>query len=138
MTNSRRIKFVLVGDCGVGKTAMVQRFIDDVYTASSAPTQGFDFYRKAIQLSGIILHYYSRTDGSDQSATVDVWDLSGKALDGPMLEHYLDSAHFVALVYDVTKPATLDRLHSWLETLHKVLRHQPRFILIGTKSMVIM
>ncbi len=45
---------VLVGECGVGKTNFLQRYIDDTYTQTSA-TIGVEFAEKKVRLKNGML-----------------------------------------------------------------------------------
>ena len=44
-------KIVLIGDAGVGKTSLLRRFTDDVFT-SDGPTIGVDFSIKTLEIDG--------------------------------------------------------------------------------------
>ena len=48
----RFLKFVLVGDHGVGKSAIAQRFAVDGFPNQYKPTVGVDFYKNTVFLPG--------------------------------------------------------------------------------------
>ena len=43
-------KIVLIGDAGVGKTSIVRRYTDGVFTSAGIPTIGVDFCIKTLQI----------------------------------------------------------------------------------------
>ena len=45
-------KIVVIGDCGIGKTSLVQRFKSGSFTESYTNTIGVDFAMKTIILEG--------------------------------------------------------------------------------------
>lgn len=48
----RYLKYILVGDPGVGKSAIAQRFITDTFPMLYKQTVGVDFFKSQIFLSG--------------------------------------------------------------------------------------
>ncbi len=44
--SSRIIKLVMVGDCNVGKTSLINRYIEDTYIEFKPNTVGVDFFAK--------------------------------------------------------------------------------------------
>ncbi len=45
-------KIVLIGDAGVGKTSIVRRYTDGIFTSAGIPTIGVDFCIKTLQIGG--------------------------------------------------------------------------------------
>lgn len=45
-------KIVVIGDCGIGKTSLVQRFKSGVFTERYTNTIGVDFAMKTIVIEG--------------------------------------------------------------------------------------
>lgn len=43
-------KIVLIGDAGVGKTSIVRRYTDGVFSSAGIPTIGVDFCIKTIKI----------------------------------------------------------------------------------------
>ena len=43
---------MIIGDAGVGKSSLIMRFVDNIYTESFMPTIGVDFKTKTIEVDG--------------------------------------------------------------------------------------
>ncbi len=63
-TAAKDYKFVLVGDSAVGKSSLLNRFVDKVYTESFLSTIGVDFKFKKV-----------RIDNND--VKLQIWDTAG-------------------------------------------------------------
>ena len=51
-------KIVVIGDCGIGKTSLVQRFKSGSFTERYTNTIGVDFAMKTIQIEGKRIKVY--------------------------------------------------------------------------------
>ncbi|XP_046409326.1 ras-related protein Rab-28-like [Neodiprion fabricii] len=120
----KRLKFVLVGDTGAGKTSIATRYCNGEFTRHYTPTAGVDFFLKNISL------------GDYKSITLHIWDVGGLSLHGNMLDKYIFGAHVILFVYDVTNASSFEILGEWIETVRKVnevLEAQPVLAIIGNK-----
>lgn len=64
-----RVKIALYGFVGTGKTSLLFRYIDGVFTGKTMSTIGVDFRQKKIVIV---------VDGARVSCLVDVWDTAGQ------------------------------------------------------------
>ena len=46
------MKIVVIGDSGVGKTSLLQQYIDGKVSAMTKPTIGADFLKKELSIDG--------------------------------------------------------------------------------------
>ena len=51
-------KIVLIGDAGVGKTSIVRRYTDGIFTSAGIPTIGVDFCIKTLQIGNSAVKVY--------------------------------------------------------------------------------
>ncbi|XP_072751915.1 ras-related protein Rab-28 [Anoplolepis gracilipes] len=120
----KRLKIVLVGDSGAGKTSIVQKFCNNDFTRQYVPTAGIDFF-----LKNITIGYY-------KNVNLHLWDVSGLALHGNMLDKYVFGAHIILLVYDVTNSSSFDILEEWLNQIKNFIDtydEPPLIAVIGNK-----
>jgi len=104
------IKIVILGDVGVGKSALIQRFIHNTFDAgSSLPT--------------IALDTLVRTDmfGRQNRRLVRAvfWDTAGQERFRSLSRQFYSGAHAFVIVYDASEARSpaLDQIKSWLREL---------------------
>ncbi len=116
-------KYVIIGDTGVGKTAICERFVENKYTYNSQTTLGVDFKTNHIKLhdnSIIKLH---------------IWDTAGHGKFQNIISHYYKNMAGVILVYDVCDRCSFNKLKYWLEKIYinKTPNIDVKIILVGNK-----
>lgn len=109
-----RSKVVVLGDSGVGKSAITQMFHSNgqKFPKNYLMTIGVDFCMKPVQVVG-----------AESPATVElyVFDTAGQDLFAEMAPHYWDGTASLMLVYDITRADSLDHLAEWLERISRVV-----------------
>ena len=93
-------KVILVGEEGTGKTAIINRYVRDVFKDFRA-TIGVDFALKVLELD------------ANTVVRLQLWDIAGQERYGKMLRVYYKAAVGGFVVFDVTRPATFERVKSW-------------------------
>jgi Rab family protein len=114
-------KIVLVGDAGVGKTHLLNRYIKGTLPKNNVPTIGVEFATKTVTL------------GTGGKVKAQIWDTAGQ-------ERYraITSAHYrravgALLVYDVTKDKTFESVTKWMEELKYHAEPDIVIMLVGNK-----
>mmetsp|Transcript_62225 Transcript_62225/g.166967 ORF Transcript_62225/g.166967 Transcript_62225/m.166967 type:complete len:196 (-) Transcript_62225:138-725(-) len=101
-----RCKVIVIGDAGVGKSAIVQMFHSKGthYPKQYAMTTGCDFVMKEIKIP-------------DSSTTVElhIYDCSGQKVFKELVSEYWKNANMVMLVYDVSNQDSFNNLGAWLD-----------------------
>ena len=91
-----RHKIVLIGDIGVGKTALIRRFVHDTFDGVYSGTFGFDIYEKTITVVG-------------RQVDLLIWDTDGSTGAGLFVAgSYLEGASGALIVCDLSRPQTCD------------------------------
>lgn len=98
-------KLVLLGESGVGKTSLVQRFVYDSLSPEMAQT------------IGAVLHVKT-TPLEDANYKLIVWDLGGQESFRQLREQYCANASGAFFVFDRGRPETLGSIDTWLESLY--------------------
>jgi len=120
--NHISFKLCILGDGGVGKTTLIQRFLSGSYLGNTKMTIGVDF------------HLYKRTH-KNKLIAFNIWDLSGQERFQNMqvFDTYVRGAHSVMLAVDLSRIDTFETLPNWLE-LARTVKPPPLIILVGTKN----
>ncbi len=112
-------KVCLIGDFGVGKTSLVRRFVQNVFSHEYLTTVGVDINVKTVQL-----------DGGVQVKLV-IWDIAGSDRLSSVKRSYLQGAAGYLLVADVTRPATLHTAMELKALVDRELRQPPSVALLN-------
>ncbi|XP_062612391.1 ras-related protein Rab-43-like [Saccostrea cucullata] len=99
-------KIVLIGDAGVGKTCVVQRFKSGTYVEKHGSTIGVDFTMKTLQIDGKLIK-------------LQIWDTAGQERFRTITQSYYRSANGVIIAYDITKKASFESVPRWIEDVKR-------------------
>ena len=117
-----RVKLVIVGDTGCGKSCLIRRYCEGAFEPRYIPTVGVDYGVRALTLlgsAGVRANFYD-TSGSPAYAIV-------------RCEFYRE-AEGLLLVFDACDAGALERLGGWLEEAQRCgLRALTPVVLCGTK-----
>ncbi|KAM9347303.1 ras-related protein Rab-17-like [Symphorus nematophorus] len=100
-----RVKMVLLGSSGVGKSSLALRFVKDEFRSTS-PTVGCAYLARVVHLSNVTLRF-------------EIWDTAGQEKYHSVTPLYYRGAHAALLVYDISKRETFIRAQVWLKELEK-------------------
>ncbi len=98
-------KIVLLGESGVGKTSLVQRYVYDSLSPEMAQTIGAVLHVKTIPLE-------------DGNYKLIIWDLGGQESFRQLREQYCANASGAFFVFDRGRPETLGSIDRWMESLY--------------------
>uniref|UniRef100_A0A6B2EF17 Ras-related protein Rab-43 n=1 Tax=Phlebotomus kandelakii TaxID=1109342 RepID=A0A6B2EF17_9DIPT len=113
-------KIVLIGDCGVGKSCVVERFKSGHFVERHGNTIGVDFSMKSINIEG-------------KKIKLQIWDTAGQERFRTITQSYYRSANGVIIVYDITKRSSFLNLQRWIEEVRRYTASSVILILIGNK-----
>ena len=97
-------KLVFLGNSGVGKTSLVERFVYDSLATDMGRT------------IGAVLHV-KRVEYKDTIHKLVIWDLGGQKSFAELREQYCSNASGAFFVFDRTRPETLENIEEWLQAL---------------------
>eukprot|EP00961_Rhodomonas_salina_P036229 487164-Rhodomonas_salina.2 len=101
-------KIVLVGNSGVGKTALVLRFVQDTYRDDYPGTIGGSYLAKQITVDSVPFN-------------LQIWDTAGQERFRSMVRIYYRGASAAILCCDVTDINSFQQLPHWVNELKSVL-----------------
>ena len=113
-------KILIIGDSGVGKTALLLRYTEGVFNPEFHSTIGVDFKINTVDIDGKLVK-------------MQLWDTAGQDRFRNIVASYYRGAHGVILVYDVTNEDSFSNVRSWVnETKTHLQDHVPK-LLVGNK-----
>lgn len=116
----KTLKLIVIGAGGVGKSCLLNRYINDEFDPDSKLTMGVDFFSKVMEING-------------QKYNFIFWDFAGQE----QFKQFLNSTNFVEgtiaalFLFELTSFNSLDEFYDWKDILgeYKI----PVFV-VGTKS----
>ncbi|GAB2275677.1 Ras- protein RABG3d [Dionaea muscipula] len=126
MASRRRmlLKVIILGDSGVGKTSLMNQFVNHKFTNQYKATIGADFLTKEVQID-------------DRLFTLQIWDTAGQERFQSLGVAFYRGADCCVLVYDVNVIKSFDNLNRWREEfLLQASPHDPDnfpFVVLGNK-----
>ncbi|KAG8448277.1 hypothetical protein GDO86_015391 [Hymenochirus boettgeri] len=118
-------KVLVVGDLGVGKTSIIQRYVHNIFSQCYRATIGVDFALKIVNWD------------SNTVVRLQLWDIAGQERFGHMTRLYYREAVGALVVCDLGRVTTIESVSRWKEDLDsKVCLHNGRpipVILLGNK-----
>ncbi len=113
-------KVCTLGMFGVGKTSLVRRYVNQRFEEKYKTTIGVKVDHKLIALE-------------NTNVNLLLWDIAGTEEETPAADNYFRGAHGALVVYDVTRPESVQATAEYCE---RFLRITPRAKLVfaGNKS----
>ncbi|TFG03743.1 MAG: GTP-binding protein [Promethearchaeota archaeon] len=112
-------KILLLGDASVGKTSFTKRYCYNIFNPSERLTIGVDFHVKTIDLKG-------------KKVKLQIWDIGGEERFRFLLPTYCLGANAAFLLYDITRPSTLENITEWTSIVRQKGGPIP-IVLVGAK-----
>mmetsp|Transcript_39823 Transcript_39823/g.55305 ORF Transcript_39823/g.55305 Transcript_39823/m.55305 type:complete len:212 (+) Transcript_39823:123-758(+) len=118
------LKVIILGDSGVGKTSLMNQYVNKRFSNAYKATIGADFLTKEVQVG-------------DRLITMQIWDTAGQERFQSLGVAFYRGADCCVLVYDVNQTKTFDHLENWREEF--LLQACPQdpdnfpFVVLGNK-----
>ncbi|KZP07472.1 hypothetical protein FIBSPDRAFT_667025, partial [Athelia psychrophila] len=112
-------RVIVLGDGGVGKTALAVQFTLSCFIETYDPTIE-DAYRKQLVVDNKVCF-------------VEVVDTAGQEEYATLRDQWVREGHGFILVYSITSRSTFDRLEVFRQSMLWVKRAKPIFMLVGNK-----
>ncbi|BFZ18752.1 hypothetical protein BsWGS_21791 [Bradybaena similaris] len=113
-------KLLIIGDSGVGKSSLLLRFADNVFSGTYITTIGVDFKIRTIDING-------------ERVKLQIWDTAGQERFRTITSTYYRGTHGVVVVYDVTSGESFANVQRWLHEIDQNCDVVNR-ILVGNKD----
>ena len=115
------IKILTLGDTGVGKTSIIQKFVNDKFSQNMLSTIGVDFQSKIIMID-------------NTKVKLKIWDTTGQERFKTLTSQYYNGADGALLIFDVTSKLSFERINFWINELkEKKKLNELGLLLIGNK-----
>ena len=116
-----KYKLIFLGDQGVGKSCILNRFMNDTFTEEYQATIGLDFQSKNVQIDNQDIHLL-------------LYDTAGQEKFRSLIPMYTRDADIILLVYDISNKDSFSNLSQWLKDLTNVNMDEVILCIIGNKK----
>ena len=114
------VKFIIVGDSGVGKSQIIIRFVHDKFDKAHGATLSCEYGLKHI--------IYNNTD-----YLVQIMDTAGQEQFKSITRGYYKESAVAIVVYDITDELSFNNIKDWLEDCKNLAPSKTLLVLIGNK-----
>jgi Ras-related protein Rab-32 len=115
-----RIKVIIIGEAGVGKTSLVKKFVSGRFTSDYRISIGANLFVKELILN------------SDIDVSIQIWDIAGQEKWIKMRHLYYRGAHGALIVGDLTRGNTFEQLKEfWNPDLKKFCGDIPKILVVN-------
>ena len=90
-------KVLLLGNSDVGKSSLILRYVDQVWSDTFVPTIGVDFKVKTLEID-------------NKQIKMQIWDTAGQERFRNVISSYYRGAHGILLIFDVTDKESFKNL----------------------------
>ncbi|MHA1147297.1 MAG: Rab family GTPase [Promethearchaeota archaeon] len=134
---SYRGKVILLGNAGVGKTSLLNRYVDGVFHDDYVQTVGANFLIKEVNMEGIIekLLFEDTLKAEDikkKGFTLYFWDIGGQSDKLFVTEYYFYQALAAMVVFNVVDEQSFNDVDFWVSKMKEFSGDIP-FIIVGNK-----
>ena len=103
---ARKVKMLMVGDCGIGKSSFLHRFVDEVFSPTHITTIGVDFRIKRLGLGGELLKLF-------------IWDTAGPERFVTLSTAYYRGADGIFVMFNLCDRRTFEHVLMWMGEIEK-------------------
>jgi len=115
------LKLALLGDAAVGKTSLINHYIEESFKEDYSPTLGVNIVMKKL-------------DYENAEIQLAIWDIAGQDKYDLTRKLFFEGCYGSLLVYDISRVSTFESIKTkWFKDFEKFARSDGVYILIGNK-----
>mmetsp|Transcript_34343 Transcript_34343/g.55454 ORF Transcript_34343/g.55454 Transcript_34343/m.55454 type:complete len:215 (+) Transcript_34343:83-727(+) len=119
-SNKNNYKIVLLGEGRVGKTSMVLRYVNNVFSEKQQTTIQASFLSRRLTLG-------------ENQVNLAIWDTAGQERFHALGPIYYRDADGALLVYDTTDSESFNKVKNWVKELRKMVGQEIVLCIVGNK-----
>jgi small GTP-binding protein len=119
---SKTNKIVIIGPEAVGKTSLVDMYLNGTFGNDYTPTIGLSINKKSFEIT------------KNMSIEFQIFDMGGLKSFKKLRKHYYQDAKVVIILFDYSKLNTLENINEWIEeSRHFIKKPNVNYYLVGNK-----
>ena len=120
MDDEVTLKFIILGDSGVGKTNLLLRYVGESFSENYIATLGIDFKMKNIIYN-------------DLKIALQIWDTAGQERFRSITKSFLKGTDGIIFMYDISKKDSFLNLKNWISEIDNSKLPDVKFMICGNK-----
>ena len=120
MDDEVTLKFIILGDSGVGKTNLLLRYVGESFSENYIATLGIDFKMKNVIYN-------------DVKVALQIWDTAGQERFRSITKSFLKGTDGIIFMYDISKKDSFLNLKNWISEIDNSKLPDVKFIICGNK-----
>jgi small GTP-binding protein len=117
-------KITILGESAVGKTSLINQFVEGSFEEDYKPTLGANIVRKDVSIEKI-----------NAKVRLIMWDLAGQEKYNVIRSMYFQGCVGSLFVYDITRYQTFENIElKWLRDFKNYVKKEGEYIIIGNKT----
>ena len=115
-----KLKIMVLGDSMVGKTSIINRYVNGGFGERYLCTIGIDFKEKIITKN-------------NREVKLQIWDTAGQERYKNVTKSYFQASNGFIIAYDINCNESFNQVKYWIEQIKNMSDEKTKFILVGTK-----
>ena len=120
-SNEILFKLIFIGDSNVGKTTLINKYVDGTFSEEIPPTIGLENKSKTIDIRGL-------------KAKLQIWDTAGQEKFNSLSKQYFQNSDGILLVFDITNKDSFNNIKKWYDDVISYSGVKAKKLLIGNKK----
>ena len=117
----KKLTIFTLGDCAVGKSSFISKYIHNTFSENHLTTIGIDFITKDYRLP------------NEKEIKLFFYDTAGQEKYRSLSFNLIKSADGIFLMYDISERVTFDGINHWIESIKEIKGNNFPKILLGNK-----
>ena len=114
-------KIIIIGNCGVGKSSLVNQGVLEKFSSNYQTTLGFDFFSMFVKIE-------------DKEIRLQIWDTCGQEKYRSLIKNFYRNTSMALMVYSIDDKDSFKDIDLWIKELKICSNPDSQMILIGNKS----
>lgn len=117
-----KIQLIIVGESCVGKTSLLYKYSQGLFTKNHLATVGIEFFTKEETING-------------KKIRVKIWDTAGQEQYKALTKNFFRNSDGVIIVYDVTARETFEKVQGWVQSINEYTDKEKNIpkVIVGNK-----
>lgn len=120
MKFDEKIQLIIVGESSVGKTSLLYKYTQGVFTNQHLATVGLEYFTKEEKVE-------------DKVIRVKIWDTAGQEQYKSLTRNFYRNSDGVIIVYDVTNKSSFEKVQEWVQSINDNTDKNIKMVLVGNK-----